>query len=214
MHDFRDSSLNITPSVYLLSHPDCKKLLYEDELHRQRYSKETNGDLHVRLRPSYITASAINHLDDLCELLPLDSDRHQAMLESLLIISDQGPDESPSSIKFLYFLGHLFSKFNIGMLLHVYYAPGQSSYNPVERKMALLKDADGVYLPEVISGEDKTPSKQKDLSEAQMFMKNKVIFEANMATVEECYRRSAVTVKPVWNAVSLFLPRFPCIFMV
>lgn len=209
-HDFRESSLNITPSVYLLSRPDAMSLRYRDELGRERYKKITEGDLHVRLRPSYITASAINHLDDLSELLAENAHQYNSSPKALLICSDQGPDESPSSIKFLYAIGHLFVKFGLALLVHVYHAPGQSAYNPVERYMSLLDGMDGVYLPEVLPGESTTPSKQTDLTEEQTFKWNFEIFKLCCDGVEASYRASSSgkavkSVKTMWNPVPCLL---------
>uniref|UniRef100_A0A914DJC8 C2H2-type domain-containing protein n=1 Tax=Acrobeloides nanus TaxID=290746 RepID=A0A914DJC8_9BILA len=94
------------------------------------------------------------HLRDLKECLKLQSFEKSAMtsegnVKPIWIFSvDGGPDENPRFKKTLMAYFQIFKENDVDLLVVATHAPGQSAFNPVERRMAPLShDLAGLILP-------------------------------------------------------------------
>ena len=97
---------------------------------------------------------------------------------SVLLVSDNGPDWSPRSPQTFYHLGDLWFKENLDCLVLVSYMAGHSRFNMVEHAWAPLTRAlTGVTLPNTLDGEAKAPADQTNLTTEEVCEKEIKVFD-------------------------------------
>ncbi|CAG7829410.1 unnamed protein product, partial [Allacma fusca] len=138
-HDFTLVDwLKLTSSVYAILSMKSGRITY-------------SGPTFIAIRSAkHAKRTAETHLQDFQRLLELPKQKtyHDGQCKPVQILScDGGPDESPGFLTLQASVAQ-FKKYDLDAVFVGTYAPGQSAYNPVERRMApLSKDLAGIILP-------------------------------------------------------------------
>ena len=113
-----------------------------------------NGSTNIAIRSGkHDKSSAASHQEDFRALIETgdfeESWIKDAKLKPLVFVSvDAGPDKAPKNTLTLDSWLSVFLDFDLDLLVVFTHAPGSSTYNSVERRMApLSKDTSGVILP-------------------------------------------------------------------
>ena len=112
-----------------------------------------SGPTYISVRSGkHDSSTSASHAADFRSLLRMpafaDSALHQDALKPIVIaLVDGGPDENPRFVKTLAAWYSHWKEFDLDAVFVACYAPGQSAFNPVERRMApLSRDISGVIL--------------------------------------------------------------------
>ena len=130
--------------------------LTTDSIGRTHLCMPRTGPLHINLRAQKLQpATVFNHLTDLHQLL-----EHEHS-PCLIVICDNGPDWSKTSLKTFIVMGRLWRDLNLEFLSVISYAPGDSKYNPIEHARSPVTSwLSQVVTKDVLPGEDTPPFKQ------------------------------------------------------
>ena len=135
-----------------------------DNLGRTHLCVPRTGPLHIRLRAQKLSqATVVNHLTDLYQLL---EGQHKPCL---VIVCDNGPDWSKTSIKTVLSMGRLWRDLGLDYLCVIAYAPRDSKFNPIEHAWSPVTSwLSQVVTSATLPGESVPPFKQQiTLSEIQ-----------------------------------------------
>lgn len=136
-------------------------------------------------------------------MLPLIRKRVSEGVKLLVIISDGGADFNPNFLINQVYLSRLFRKTGLQSMLVTTYCPGHSALNPIEHLWAPLTQAlVGVYLPDILPGEDQPPCKQSGLAPEEKENKEKRVFDIAMKALAMYWRNvNFASIPPSINVV-------------
>jgi hypothetical protein len=144
---------------------------FKDKHGRDRPEKITTGALKIVLRalPEQQSTPIAHGLDLEFEVSKLKD------VKGLITITDQGKDNQRERADTQLALWRLKKNCGLGIVVQTSHAPGSSWLNIAERKMSLLNNISGSYIPDTLPGESTRPRDQRDLTKKQRAMKQRQI---------------------------------------
>ena len=142
--------------------------------------------LYVR-SSKYNHSSMSTHITDLHEVLKTDMENSSH--NSFVLLSDGGPDFSPSSVLNHLFLFRLFKVLHLDMLSVSTYAARYSAFNPIEHLWSVMSNKlSGVVFSPTLEGESKPPLQQTNLLPPELVRKEKQVFDAAMNELKNYWK--------------------------
>ena len=166
-----DIDNNLVPEDLMDEEEEYTFRTIKDETGRQHVPYPANGKSYVYLKSNTYDPSTIEgHVNDLINLFATDTDLKGK--KGLVLILDDGADYGIRSYITMHYLGKLFIKLNLDLLLIVKNAPKDSRFNPIEHLWGYFsKKLAGMVLPLRLIGEDD----DKTLSEDSVEVNNQAI---------------------------------------
>ena len=150
--------------------------IVRDKLGRSHVRYGRTGPLYIINRAiKFHSSSAMGHANDLYQLL--SSRTTSQGKRAVLLITDNGHDWSPKSLKTFLYLGRLWKNLNLDILVQTTHAAGHSRFNEIEHAWAPLSmKLTGVTLPITLPGET-VPPNQQHLGEDELYQKETRVFD-------------------------------------
>ena len=160
------------------SHSSINGSTTTDSMGRTHIPYGRTGDVYVYNRAAkFHNSSAMIHSNDLTEILKEVRDKNPKK-NSVLLVSDNGPDWNPQSLQTFLYMGRLWRDSNLDCLMLTTYLPGFSRFNMIEHAWApLTKALTSVTLSNHLPGE-KAPAEQAGFTREQTQEKESVVFDA------------------------------------
>ena len=138
---------------------ECKGTITHDNIGRVHLPTPHTGPVSLHLRATkYHPSTIATHVNDLSNILKGDKKA------ACIILSDGGPDYSPSNVVNSLFYSRLFQKLNFDLLSVSTYATRYSVYNPIEHAWSTLSNLlAGVVFSPKLEGDSKPASDQRNL---------------------------------------------------
>ena len=147
---------------------DFKGQVTYDNLGRVHLPTPYTGLAFLSLRAiKYHSSSIASHVTDLYQILVVKDK------SSAVIISDGGPDYSPTHCVNSLFYYRLFKRLNLDFMTVCTYAARYSAFNPIEHFWSPTSNKlSGVMFKSKLDGEDKSPVLQSGLSKDDLRERN------------------------------------------
>ena len=127
------------------------------------------------------------HITDFHEVLKTDMENSSH--NSFVLLSDGGPDFSPSLVLNHLLLFRLFKKLHLDMLSVSTYAARYSAFNPIEHLWSVMGNKpSGVVFSPTLEGESKPPLQQTNLLPPELVPKEKQVFDVAMNKLKNYWK--------------------------
>ena len=155
-----------------------------DNLGRTHLKYPRTGPLWIKLRPQkFFTATNFNHLNDLRGYI--DMSTTSSNKKSVVVLCDNGPDWSKSSLKTMLCMGRLWRDLELDCLLILSFAPGDSKYNMIEHAWAPVTR----WLSQLVTRDtlpEDTPPLQHKLPNEVLKQKEVKLFNLGASHIKGC----------------------------
>ena len=127
------------------------------------------------------------HITDLHEVLKTDMENSSH--NSFVLLSDGGPDFSPSSVLNHLFLFRLFKVLHLDMFSVSTYAARYSAFKPMKHLWSVMSNklSEVVFSP-TLERESKPPLQQTNLLPPELVRKEKQVFDAAMSELKNYWK--------------------------
>ena len=148
------------------------------------------GPVSLHLRATkYHPSTIATHINNLHNILK------EGKKAACLILSDGGPDYSPSNVVNSLFYFRLFQEMNFDLYSVSKYAARYSAYNPIENAWSNLLA--GVVFSPKLEGDSKPPSDQRNLSTNETKEKEYAVFDKVISDLAHCWENAEFNGYPV-----------------
>ena len=151
------------------------------------------GPVSLHLRATkYHPSTIATHVNDLHKILK------EEKKAACIILSDCGPDYSPSNVVNSLFYFRLLQELNFDLLSVSTYAARYSAYNTVEHAWSHLSNLlAGVVFGPKLEGDSKPPCNQRNLSANEIKEKEYAVFDKAISDLAHCWKNAEFNVYPV-----------------
>ena len=151
------------------------------------------GPVSLHLRATkYHPSTIATHINNLHNILK------EGKKAACIILSDGGPDYSPSNVVNSLFYFRLFQELNFDLLSVSTYAARYSAYNPIEHAWSPLSNLlAGVVFSPKLEGNSKPPCDQRNLSASEIKEKEYAVFDKAISDLAHCWENAEFNGYPV-----------------